>query len=236
MTLLRIFLENAHTTIRVSDREILRHISARRLSEGDDLIVCDGNGRSYIYRIREKSSNSLLIEMVEPVDFSPPSKNVIYAQALLKPKKLDPIISYSTQLGVKTFVFFISRRSSIQDLSVVEKRLDRLRKVARASAEISMNRVPDIKIIPDLSTLLDQFITYKPLMLYENAQERLTLDWLKNNDIRDILFIIGPEGGFEDEEVELVREKGGYILSLGERILTSEVAGFVVLSLIQFGI
>ncbi len=236
MTLLRVFLEKVSKTIRVSDREILRHISARRLSVGDDLIVCDGDGRSYIYRIREKSPTSVLLELVEPVDFSPPSKNVIYAQALLKPRKLDPIVSYSTQLGVEAFVFFISRRSSIQDLDVVEKRLDRLRKIARASAEISMNRIPDIKVVPDLSTLLEQFSTYKPLMLYENAQERLNLDWLKNNDIRDILFIIGPEGGFEDEEVELVRERGGYILSLGDRILTSEVAGFVVLSLIQFGI
>lgn len=235
MTLLRIFLEKVSDTIKVSDREILRHISVRRLSEGDQLIVCDGLGQSYIYRIRGKEQNSVLLERIEPIEFSPPSRNVIYAQALLRPKKLEPIISYSTQLGVESFVFFVSKRSSIKDLSVVEKRLDRFKKVAMSSAEISMNKVPGIKIIPDLRTLLEQFNNYKPLLLYENAQERLNLEWLKNNDIKDILFIIGPEGGFEDEEVELVREKGGFILSLGDRILTSEVAGFVVLSLIQFG-
>jgi len=236
MTLLRVFLEKVSDIIKVSDREILRHISARRLSEGDQLIVCDGLGQSYLYKIRGKEQNNILLERVGPIEFSPPSRNVIYAQALLKPRKLEPIISYSTQLGVESFVFFVSKRSSIKDVSIVEKRLDRLKKVAMASAEISMNKVPDIKIVPDLKTLLEQFNTYKPLLLYENAQERLNLEWLKNNEIKDVLFIIGPEGGFEDEEVELVREKEGFILSLGDRILTSEVAGFVVLSLIQFGI
>ncbi|MGC8970807.1 MAG: RsmE family RNA methyltransferase [bacterium] len=229
-------MEKVSDTIKVFDREILRHISARRLSEGDQLIVCDRFGQSYIYRIKEREQSSILLEKVEPIEFSFPLKNVIYAQALIRPRKLESIISYSTQLGVESFVFFVSKRSSIRDLSIVKKRLDRLRSVAMASAEISMNRVPDIKIVPDLKTLLEQFSTYKPLLLYENAQERLNLEWLKNNDINDILFIIGPEGGFEDEEVEIVRERGGFILSLGDRILTSEVAGFVVLSLIQFGI
>jgi 16S rRNA (uracil1498-N3)-methyltransferase len=73
-------------------------------------------------------------------------------------------------------------------------------------------------------------------MLYENAQERLNLDWLKKNALDDILLIIGPEGGFDGDEVQLVRENGGLIFSVGERILTSETAGLVALSLIQFGI
>lgn len=236
MTLLRIFLEKISDTVKVSDREILRHISARRLSEGDKIIVCDGNGDVYLYRIKERDYTGVLLERIEPVETPSPPRNIIYAQALLKPKKLELIVSYSTQFGVESFVFFVSKRSSVRDLDIVKKRLERLKKVAMASAEISMNKVPRIEIIPDLPTLLEQFSNYKPLLLYENAQERLNLEWLKSNDIRDILFIIGPEGGFEDEEVELVRERGGHILSLGERILTSEVAGFVVLSLLQFGI
>lgn len=236
MTLFRIFLEKSSDIIKITDREILRHISARRLSEGDDVIVCDKDGKSYKYRVKAREQFNVLLERIESIDSPLPLRNIIYAQALLKPKKIEVIISYSTQLGVKSFVFFVSKRSSVRDLSVVEKRLERLRKLATASAEISMSKVPDIKTAPNLSLLLEQFDTYKPLLLYENAQERLSLEWLKNNDVKNILLIIGPEGGFEDEEVELVRERGGYILSLGERVLTSEVAGFVVLSLLQFGI
>lgn len=236
MTLFRIFLEKVSDIIKISDREILRHMSVRRLSEGDEVIVCDKDGRSYIYRLKEKGQLSALLERVRPADSPLLPRNVVYAQALLKPKKLEAIISYSAQLSVESFVFFVSKRSSVRDLSIVEKRLDRLKKVATASAEVSVSKVPDIKIISNLSILLEQFNNYRPLLLYENAQERLSLDWLKSNNARDILFIIGPEGGFEDEEVEVVREKGGDILSLGDRILTSEVAGLVVLSLLQFGV
>ncbi len=236
MTLFRIFLEKVSDVIRISDREILRHMSVRRLSQGDEVVICDKEGRSYIYRLKDRGQSSALLEKVEPANSPLPPINVIYAQALLKPKKLEAIISYSTQLGVESFVFFVSKRSSVRDLSIVEKRLDRLKKVATASAEVSMSKVPDIKTVPNLSILLEQFNTYEPLLLYENSQERLNLEWLRNNNAKDILCIVGPEGGFEDEEVEVVREKGGYILSLGDRILTSEVAGFVVLSLLQFGV
>ncbi|MCX7796042.1 MAG: 16S rRNA (uracil(1498)-N(3))-methyltransferase [bacterium] len=236
MTLLRIFLENISDTIRVFDREILRHVYARRLSEGDEVIVCDKSGDTYLYKIKKRDYRDILLERIGPIEFSYPPRNIIYAQALLKPKKLESVITYSTQFGVEAFVFFISKRSSVRDLGVVEKRLERLKKIAKSSAEISMNKPPRIETTSNLSTLLEQFNNYKPLLLYENSQERLNLEWLRINNIKDILLIIGPEGGFEDEEVELVREKGGYILSLGERILTSEVAGFVVLSLLQFGI
>lgn len=236
MTLFRIFLERVSDVISVSDREILRHMSVRRLSEGDEVIVCDKDGRSYIYRLKEKGQSNALLERVRPADSPLLPRNVIYAQALLKPKKLEAIISYGTQLGVESFVFFVSKRSSVRDLNIVEKRLDRFKKLATASAEISMSKVPGIKTVPNLSILLEEFNVYKPFLLYENAQERLSLEWLKGNNARDILLIIGPEGGFEDEEVEVVRERGGCILSLGDRVLTSEVAGFVVLSLLQFGV
>lgn len=236
MTLLRIFLEKASTVLHLSDREILNHIFARRLSIDDEIIVCDKEGHSYRYKIKEKDHNGVTLEMIEPIVFLPSIRKVIYAQSFLKPKKLESIISYGTQLGVESFVLFVSRRSSFRDIDAMEKRVVRLKRVASASAEISMNKVPEIYVFPDIISVLKRFNTYKPLLLYENAQERLNLDWLHRNNLENLLVIIGPEGGFEDEEVRIVRENGGEILSLGERIVTSEVAGLIVLSLIQFGV
>jgi len=236
MTLFRIFLEKVSEIIYLSDREILNHISARRLSIDDEVIVCDREGHSYKYRVREKGYNSVVLEMIGPVEFLPPVRKVVYAQSLLKPRKLEPIISYGTQLGVESFVLFVSRRSSFREIDAVRERTGRLKKLAASSAEISMNRIPEIYVIPDLISVLEKFSIYKPVLLYENAQERLNLDWLKKNNLENLLVIVGPEGGFEGEEVETVRESGGSILSLGDRIVTSEVAGFVALSLIQFGV
>lgn len=236
MTLLRIFLDKTSKIIHLSDREILNHISARRLSINDEIIVCNREGNTYRYRIKEKTHNSITLEMLEPVEFLPSIRKVVYAQAFLKPKKLESVISYGTQFGVESFTLFISRRSSFRDLDAMEKRRERLKNLARASAEISMNRVPEIYIMRDIKSVLSNFSNYKPLLLYENAEERLTLDWLKKHNSEDLLVIVGPEGGFEGEEVETVREIGGSIFSLGDRIVTSEVAGFIALSLIQFGV
>ncbi|HRU33213.1 MAG TPA: hypothetical protein P5310_07365, partial [bacterium] len=91
MTLFRIFLEKVSEIIHLSDREILNHISARRLSIDDEVIVCDREGHSYRYRVREKGYNSVVLEMIEPVEFLPPVRKVVYAQSLLKPRKLEPI-------------------------------------------------------------------------------------------------------------------------------------------------
>lgn len=236
MTLLRVFIEKASEVIYISDREILNHIFARRLSIDDEIIVCDKEGHSYRYKIREKKHDGVTLEMMEPIVFLTSIRNVIYAQSFLKPRKLESIISYGTQLGVEGFVLFVSKRSSFRDIEAIEKRVGRLKKVASASAEISMNKIPEIYVAPDIVSVLKRFNAYKPIILYENAQERLNLDWLQKNNLENLLIIIGPEGGFEDEEVGIVRENNGEVLSLGDRIVTSEVAGLIALSLIQFGV
>jgi len=214
----------------------LNHISARHLVQGDEIIVCDGDGKTYRYKIIKKKKDSVTVERLEEIEVFKPKKRVIYAQSLLRPRKLDLIVTLATQLGIEGFVFFISKRSSVMDVSVIEKRIERLKSLAVASASISLDKVPEFFTSVGLSSVIKEFSRFKPLMLYENAQERLNLDWLKKNALDDILLIIGPEGGFDGDEVQLVRENGGLIFSVGERILTSETAGLVALSLIQFGI
>jgi len=236
MSLLRIFVEKALPLFDILDKEILRHISVRRLLQGDEFIICDGRGKSYKYRIAKKKQGCITVERLENINSFQPQRRLIYAQSLVRPRKLELIVSLGTQLGVEKFVFFVSKRSSIREIEIVEKRIDRLRNLAIASASISMDKLPEILTAPDLSLLLEEFPGYKTLMLYENAEQRLNLKWLETNKVEDILLIIGPEGGFDGEEVQVVRENNGDIFSLGERVLTSEMAGLVVLSLIQFGV
>lgn len=236
MTLLRLFIEKALPLLDITDIEILQHISARRLSIGDEFIICDGMGRSYKYRIVKKKQGCITVERLGEINSFQTQRRLIYAQSLVRPRKLELIVSLGTQLGVEKFVFFVSRRSSIREIEIVKKRIDRLKKLAVASASVSRDKVPEIFTVLELSSLLRSFPQSRPLMLYENAEEKLNLKWLEGNNIENILLIIGPEGGFDGEEVQMVRENGGLIFSLGERILTSEMAGLVALSLIQFGV
>ncbi|MGB9681873.1 MAG: RsmE family RNA methyltransferase [bacterium] len=236
MTLLRFFIEETPPILDIKDREVLAHISARRFAQGDEIIICNREGKTYRYKITKRKKGSVTVERVEEIDTFKPQRRIAYAQSILKPRKLDLIITLGTQLGVEEFVFFISKRSSVTDIEIIEKRIERLRHLAVTSASISLDKVPEIKVLENLLSVLNMFPQSKPFMLYENAIERLDLGWLGKNNIKDILLIIGPEGGFDGEEVQMVRENGGFIFSLGERILTSEAAGLVALSLIQFGI
>ena len=80
------------------------------------------------------------------------------------------------------------------------------------------------------------------LVAYENAENygvRSLMNELKDNNIKleeivDIGILIGPEGGFEEDEIGLLREKGAKIITLGNRILRTETAGFTLTALLQY--
>ena len=77
---------------------------------------------------------------------------------------------------------------------------------------------------------------------YENAEDfgikslvnHLNKENIDLDNIKDVGILIGPEGGFEEEEINILKEQGAYIVTLGNRILRTETAGFTATALIQY--
>jgi len=124
------------------------------------------------------------------------------------------------------------------------KKLDRLNRIAlEASKQSKRSIVPCVKEVIDFNEALKELKEMDLVIIpYENAEDfgikSLVNHFKKENinldNIKDVGILIGPEGGFEEDEINILKEQGSYIVTLGNRILRTETAGFTATALIQY--
>ena len=162
--------------------------------------------------------------------------DVVLIAAPLKGDKFDFMIQKATELGVEEIVLLNTTRT-IAKISSLSKdfKLERYRKIIKEAAEQSKRtRLPLLRMCINLNEL-DLVKADRKLIAYENESGASNsfineLKKIKTND--RIAIIIGPEGGFEEKEVETAKEHGYVPVSLGKRILRAETASLYALSVI----
>ena len=155
---------------------------------------------------------------------------------------MDLIVQKGTELGITEFIPIITHRVDVK-LKGDFKKLDRLNRIALEAAKQSKRSIiPKVLEPIDFNEVLEEINTLDLLLVpYENADNfgiKTLINKLRkeNNidNIKNIGILVGPEGGFEEDEIERLKDKGAYIVTLGKRILRTETAGFVATSLIQY--
>lgn len=216
-----------------------RHIRrVLRLKTGDEIIVFDGLGKEYKGGIVEEGSSSVVIK-VQNI-FTPEKESpleVTLAQSLLKGEKMDTLIQKATELGVKEILPFISSRSVPLLGKLAElKRHRRWGRIAiEASKQCGRGVIPKIEPLRDYSEMLQTAsLESLRLILWEKEGVQLKKVLERSIEKTKIFFIIGPEGGFSQEEVEEARKTGFTPVSLGQRILRAETASLCFLSILQY--
>ena len=224
--------------LRIEGEEV-RHIrKVLRLREGDEVFVFDGSGREYEGTIVEEGTFSVSV-LVRTI-FSSEKESTLeitLAQSLLKGEKMDYLVQKATELGVKRIVPFISSRSV--PLLEKSKRLERRRrweKIAiEASKQCGRGVLPKIDPLKDYSQILETVpMESLKLILWEKGGEKLKGILKKLERESTIFFIVGPEGGLNEEEVEEAKKVGFVPVTLGERILRSETASLCLVSILQY--
>ena len=217
----------------------VRHIrNVLRLRKGDGMTVFDGSGKEYEGTIVGESSSSVIMAIQEVL----PSKTespleVTLAQSLLKGEKMDYLIQKATELGVREVVpFFSSRSVPLLEGSKRSARLRRWVKIAiEASKQCGRGMVPVIQPIQEYSgLLLSASQDSLRLILWEKEGARLGEVLTRVKEKTKVFFMVGPEGGFSQEEVENAKKAGFLPISLGERILRSETVSLSLLSILQY--
>ena len=220
-------------------RDEVRHIrKVLRLKVGDEIVVFNGSGKEYEGTIVEEGPSSIVI-MVQNIF---PSKGeslleITLAQSLLKGEKMDILIQKATELGVKEIIpFFSSRSVPFLEKSKRLKRVHRWERIAiEASKQCGRGLVPKIEPPQDYSEILQiPFPDYLRLILWEKEGARLKEILGGSNIKTKIFFIVGPEGGLSEEEIEHAKRMGFIPVIFGERILRSETAGLTLLSILQY--
>lgn len=224
--------------------EDVNHIkNVLRLACGELIKICDmDNSINYISKIDEIEKDKVLCS-IQSVSENEAESNVEISifQGLPKADKMELIIQKGTELGVKDFTPVNFERCIVKIQGKDEiKKIDRWQKIAQMAAKQSgRDIVPKINGIKSIKNLCSIFSDYDIVLVAYELEKENTLKVelkkiLNNNDKIKIAIIIGPEGGISEKEIELFKEAGAKIITLGNRILRTETVCLMCTSIIMY--
>ena len=211
-----------------------------RMQPGESVEVCDGQGTDYACVIKslERESVTLDIEISSPSSTELKQRLYLF-QGLPKSDKMELIIQKAVELGVYEIIPTVTSRCIVKlDAKKEDKKIARWQQISEAAAKQSgRGIIPKIKAPMTLKEALEYARAIDTVLVpYEKAEGiESTRDILSEaKDKGSVAVFIGPEGGFDEKEIELAGEMGAKAITLGKRILRTETAGLCVLSVLMF--
>ncbi|WP_456455703.1 16S rRNA (uracil(1498)-N(3))-methyltransferase [Thermovibrio sp.] len=215
-------------------REARHALKVLRLRKGDEIIVFDGDGREYLAEITAASPTSVKLKILEEIKVKrdSPLNSVLFMGITNKVQKFELALQKTTELGVSRIVPVICHRSSTAHLvKNWEGKLRRWKEIViNASKQCGRSVIPEV--IEPVKIEEVEPIGDLNFVLWEKGGNSLK-DY-QGYGAQSVSFLVGPEGGLEREEVELLKEKGFKPIYLGKRILRAETAAIAGMALIQF--
>jgi 16S rRNA (uracil1498-N3)-methyltransferase len=217
----------------------VKHIrKVLRLKAGDEITVFDGLGKEFEGTIVEEGLSSVGIKIQNVYSSRRDSPlEVTLAQSLLKGEKMDYLIQKATELGVREIIPFSSSRSiPLLEKSGRLKRHHRWERIAiEASKQCGRGVVPKIESLQDFSHMLQTAPSnILRLIFWEREGIKLKEILERSKEMMKIFFIIGPEGGFSQGEVDEAKRSGFIPVTMGRRILRAETASLCFLGVLQY--
>lgn len=219
----------------------VKHIrDVLRYNIGDELDICDEEGIRYNTEILNFAQHEISLKILEKLESTTePEINVTLFQGLPKADKMELIIQKCTEIGVCEVVPVITDRVIVKlDEKSADKKIERWNKIALEAAKQSgRQKVPVVQKPIKLKNLIENISKYDILILpYECEKENNIKAVLKNvkKDCKNIAIMIGPEGGFSEEEIKTLELENVRKVTLGPRILRTETAGLVTLAVVLY--
>ncbi len=207
-----------------------------RKSIGDVLHVCDMHGNSYNATIEAIDGESLTALLGEPEkrDVEMPCRVSVY-QCFPKGDKLDTVIQKAVELGAYEIVAVMSERCVARpERKAFEKRLERLKRISEsAAAQCGRNIIPEVRGIISIDEAIAEIAKKDIGFVCYEGDGTLPITQILKGEPETVGFLIGPEGGIAEREIEKAREVKLALAGLGKRILRTETASGFVLSAIS---
>lgn len=214
------------------------HAKVLRLKNGEQVLVCDGQGNECVCTVSDVSPGmiSLVVNSTQESLSEPRVRASIY-MAFPKADKLEHVIQKATELGAYEIIAFPSARCvSRPDEKSLQKKLERWQKIAASAAEQSgRGRIPEVLVLRSYDEALSRASrAEKAILFYENEQAVTLRMALQSSAYQSISLLTGPEGGLEEAEVHKARNAGLQVCTLGSRILRCETAPLCALSAVMY--
>ena len=218
--------------------ENAQHAKVLRLKNGEEVLVCDGQGNECLCAISDVSPGqiSLVVRKRRDSETEAAVRVSVY-MAFPKADKLEHVIQKATELGAYEIIAFPSARCiSRPDDKSLRKKLERWQKIAASAAEQSgRGRIPEVLVLSSYKAALERAAQAdKALLFYEHAQATTLHMALEAGHWQSVSLLTGPEGGLEVSEVEQAMAAGLQVCTLGKRILRCETAPLCALSAVMY--
>lgn len=215
------------------DPEQARHLrDVLRSRAGEEVRVFDGIGREFICTVSEIKKHSCRLKLVaETAPASPESPfDLTVAAAILKGEKYDTVVQKLVELGVKRLIPLLTHRGDVKPKDA-ERKLERWRRIAlEASKQCGRAQLMQIDHPLDFPTLLESS-KGGPAVLF-SEREGKPLNGLMRSE--NLVAITGPEGGWDNAELDAAEGQGIGIITLGGRILRAETAAIAIAAILQY--
>ena len=251
----RIFLDKISETVEITGNDANHLANSLRARKGDTIIAVDKFGNTATLELTGFDSEKIYAKCVSEIK---PAENILkhitLADCLPKQNKFDTIVEKATELGVDKLEPLISDRTIARPGNFRAKtKLERWNRIAKETSEqCARDTLPEIGDIREISDWLAEvapnigrfengkFNEKGALLLFcyeKETEDNLAevLNEYKTCDCeKNIIILIGPEGGFSEREVREIKNCGGVSVSLGKTILKTDTAAITALAIVQY--
>lgn len=209
-----------------------------RLKPDAHVIVLDGLGKEYRVRLTDVSARETMGVIEETLNsLGEPTTLVIMLLCLTQREKFEWMLQKCTEVGASRFVPVISSRSLVQSADEVNAKYDRWKRILCEAAEQShRGKIPELSSTMRFEQVLKESTLADACRLipWEEEKSSSLKKAMIENTSQKVAILIGPEGGFSTDEVNLAKAAGFVPVTLGPRILRMETAAVVSSALVLY--
>lgn len=223
--------ENAY----IEGSDVNHIVNVLRMKPGEELLISVKGDWDYLCKIVDIKTDRVNLKVLESMEQRELPVNITLLQGIPKSDKLEMIIQKAVELGVSEIIPVKTKRVVVKiDEKKADTKVNRWNAIAESAAKQSKRSIiPKVSEPMSIDNALEIVKDFGvKLIPYENAdgidKTRKILDSMDKT--KNIAVFIGPEGGFEEAEVERIKNSGFEVITLGKRILRTETAGLALLS------
>lgn len=205
-----------------------------RINSGDEIEIINGEGDLYVAKIDKVTKEFVSGDIIEKIHhFKGHDQKITLAQAIGKSDKFEQVLRQATELGVDQIIP-METDFCVKQVNNPAKKMDRWNEILLSSVRQSRSLfTPELLPFTKFDQLKETFSEFDGIIMLHTGAKQSIYDMLPNiNDKKNILILIGPEGGFSPKEVESMNDKQLY--NLGNLVLRTETAPIVILGIINY--
>lgn len=228
------------TEIYVTGQDVNHMKNVLRMKIGEQVEISDGNNKKYLCEVSVYEEEQAVLRILEIREADTELKSRLYLfQGLPKNDKMELIVQKAVELGAYEVIPVSMKRCVVKlDAKKAAKKVERWNSISESAAkQAGRSIIPKVSDVVSYREALERAeqldVVLVPYELEEGmAETKKLLHQIQPG--QSVGIFIGPEGGFEREEVEQAIEAGAHPVTLGRRILRTETAGFTMLSILMF--